>query len=56
MPHRFSISHNERHWTTQGHAAAIDSTPQRPYGRVWNKKHQIAGEVPQSWIDTEAAS
>jgi hypothetical protein len=42
-------------WTTQGRAAAIDSTPLRANGGVWHKKHQLAGEVPHSSIATQAA-
>jgi hypothetical protein len=42
-------------WAAQGHAAAIDSTPLRAHGGVWHKKHRLAGEVPHSSIDTEAA-
>ena len=42
-------------WTAQGHAAAVDSTPLRANGGVWHKKHRLAGEVPHSSIDTEAA-
>jgi len=42
-------------WTTQGRAAAVDSTPLRANGGVWHKKHRLAGEVPHSSIDTEAA-
>ena len=39
----------------QGHAAAVDSTPLRANGGVWHKKHRLAGEVPHTSIDTEAA-
>jgi hypothetical protein len=42
-------------WAKQGHATAIDSTPLRANGGVWHKKHRLAGEVPHSSIDTEAA-
>jgi hypothetical protein len=42
-------------WTTQGRAAAVDSTPLRANGGVWHKKHRLAGEVPHSSIDTQAA-
>jgi len=42
-------------WAAQGHAAAIDSTPLRAHGGVWHKKPRLAGEVPHSSIDTEAA-
>jgi Transposase DDE domain len=42
-------------WTTQGRAAAVDSTPLRANGGVWHKKHRLQGEVPHSSIDTEAA-
>lgn len=42
-------------WTMQGRAAAVDRTPLRANGGVWHKKHQLAGEVPHSSIDTEAA-
>jgi hypothetical protein len=42
-------------WTTHGRAAAVDSTPLRANGGVWHKKHRLAGEVPHSSIDTEAA-
>src|SRR5215831_7071065 len=42
-------------WAAQGHAAAVDSTPLRANGGVWHKKHRLAGEVPHSSIDTEAA-
>ena len=42
-------------WTIQGRAAAIDSTALRANGGVWHKKDQMAGEVPHSSIDTEAA-
>jgi len=41
-------------WATQGHAAAVDSTPLRANGGVWHKKHRLAGEVPHTSIDTEA--
>ena len=41
-------------WATQGHAAAVDSTPLRANGGVWHKKHRLAGEVPPSSLDTEA--
>ena len=44
-----------RPWATQGHAAAVDSTPLRANGGVWHKKHRLAGEVPHTSIDTEAA-
>jgi hypothetical protein len=42
-------------WAKQGHAAAVDSTPWRANGGVWHKKHRLAGAVPHSSIDTEAA-
>jgi hypothetical protein len=42
-------------WAAQGHAAAVDSTPLRANGGVWQKKHRLAGVVPHSSIDTEAA-
>ena len=42
-------------WTIQGPAAAIDSTALRANGGVWHKKHRLAGVVPHSSIDTEAA-
>jgi hypothetical protein len=42
-------------WAVQGHAAAVDSTPLRANGGVGHKKHRLAGEVPHSSIDTEAA-
>src|SRR5215813_5124193 len=42
-------------WAAQGHAAAVDSTPLRAHGGVWHKKHRLAGEVPHTSIDTEAA-
>ena len=42
-------------WAAQGHAAAVDSTPLRANGGVWHKKHRLAGEVPHTSIDTEAA-
>ena len=42
-------------WIAQGHAAAVDSTPLRANGGVWHKKHRLAGEVPHTSIDTEAA-
>jgi hypothetical protein len=42
-------------WAAQGHAAAVDRTPLRANGGVWHKKHRLAGEVPHSSIDTEAA-
>jgi transposase len=42
-------------WTTQGRAAAVDSTPLHANGGVWHKKHRLAGEVSHSSIDTEAA-
>ena len=41
-------------WAAQGHAAAVDSTPLRANGGVWQKKHRLAGEVPPTSIDTEA--
>ena len=43
-----------RPWATQGHAAAVDSTPLRAHGGVWHKKPRLAGAVPHSSIDTEA--
>jgi len=42
-------------WAAQGPAAAVDSTPLRANGGVWHKKHRLAGEVPHSSIDPEAA-
>ena len=42
-------------WIQQGRAAAVDSTPLCANGGVWHKKHRLAGEVPHSSIDTEAA-
>jgi Transposase DDE domain len=42
-------------WVIQGRAAAVDSTPLRANGGVWHKRHRLAGEVPHSSIDTEAA-
>jgi hypothetical protein len=42
-------------WAAQGHAATVDSTPLRANGGVWHKKHRLAGEVPHTSIDTEAA-
>src|SRR5437763_352935 len=42
-------------WAAQGHAAAVDSTPLRANGGVWQKKHRLAGEVPHTSIDTAAA-
>ena len=42
-------------WAAQGHAAAVDSTPRRANGGVWHKQHRLAGEVPHTSIDTEAA-
>lgn len=42
-------------WVVQGHAAAVDSTPLRANGGVWHKRHRLAGEVPHTSIDTEAA-
>jgi hypothetical protein len=42
-------------WAQDGRAAAVDSTPLRANGGVWHKKHRLAGEVPHSSIDTEAA-
>jgi len=42
-------------WSQQGRAAAVDSTPLRAQGGVWHKKHRLAGEVPHSSIDTQAA-
>src|SRR5262249_43763483 len=42
-------------WAAQGHAAAVDSTPLRANGGVWHKQHRLAGAVPPSAIDTEAA-
>jgi len=42
-------------WAAQGHAAAVDRTPLRANGGVWHKKHRLAGEVPHTAIDTEAA-
>lgn len=42
-------------WARDGRAAAVDSTPLRANGGVWHKKHRLAGEVPHSTIDTEAA-
>jgi hypothetical protein len=42
-------------WAQQGHAAAVDSTPLRANGGVWHKQHRLAGEVPHTSIDTEAA-
>jgi hypothetical protein len=42
-------------WTTQGRAAAVDSTPLRANGGVWHKKHRLQGHVPHSSIDTQAA-
>jgi hypothetical protein len=42
-------------WAAQGHAAAVDSTPLRANGGVWHKKPRLAGEVPHSSIDPEAA-
>ena len=44
-----------RPWAAQGHAAAVDSTPLRAHGGVWHKKQRLAGEVPQTSIDTAAA-
>ena len=42
-------------WAQDGRAAAVDSTPLRANGGVWHQKHRLAGEVPHSSIDTEAA-
>ena len=42
-------------WAAQGHAAAVASTPLRAHGGVWPKKHRLAGEVPPTSIDTDAA-
>jgi hypothetical protein len=42
-------------WAAQGHAAAVDRTPLRANGGVWHKKHLLAGAVPHTSIDTEAA-
>jgi hypothetical protein len=42
-------------WAAQGHAAAVDSTPLRANGGVWHKQPRLAGEVPHSSIDPEAA-
>jgi hypothetical protein len=42
-------------WAKQGHATAVDSTPVRANGGVWHTKHRLAGAVPHSSIDTEAA-
>jgi hypothetical protein len=41
-------------WRRHGRAAAMDSTALRTGGGIWHKKHQEAGEVPHSKIDTEA--
>ena len=41
-------------WATQGHAAAVDSTPLRANGGVWHKKDRLAGPVPHASLDTEA--
>jgi hypothetical protein len=42
-------------WAAQGHAAAVDSPPRRANGGVWHKKQRLAGAVPQTAIDTDAA-
>jgi hypothetical protein len=42
-------------WAAQGHAAAVDRTPLRANGGVWHKNHRLAGAVPPSSLDTEAA-
>ena len=44
-----------RPWAAQGHAAAVDRTPLRANGGVWHKKHRLAGAVPHTSIDPEAA-
>ena len=42
-------------WRASGRAVAMDSTVLRAKDNaVWHKKHQEAGEVPHSRIDTEA--
>jgi len=41
-------------WATCGRAVALDSTLLRARGGVWHKKHQEAGVVPHTRIDTEA--
>ncbi len=41
-------------WSTDGRAAAVDSTPLRAKGGVWHKKHRDQGIVPHTTIDTEA--
>jgi hypothetical protein len=42
-------------WAKQGQAAAVDRTPLRANGGGWHKPQRLAGEGPQSSIDTEAA-
>jgi hypothetical protein len=42
-------------WEKCGRAVAADSTLLSARGGVWHKKHQQAGEVPHTQIDTEAA-
>ncbi len=42
-------------WAAQGHAAAVDRTPVRANGGVWHTKHRLAGAVPHTSIDPEAA-
>lgn len=42
-------------WVTYGRAVACDSTVLRAIGGVWHKKDRLAGVVPHTSIDTEAA-
>ena len=44
-----------RPWAAQGHAAAVDRPPLRANGGGWHKKQRLAGEVPHTSIDPEAA-
>jgi Transposase DDE domain len=41
-------------WACHGRAAAVDRTPLKTSGGVWQKQHKETGELPQTSIETEA--
>jgi hypothetical protein len=41
-------------WEDDGRAVAIDSTPLRACGLVWNQQDRAVGKVPDTRIDTDA--
>jgi hypothetical protein len=43
-----------RVWEDDGRAVALDSTPLRARGLVWNQQDRAAGKVPETRIDTDA--